>query len=52
MGAVVARVGVGVSLDTEEGTVQDGEGESGVEERVEEEGAGIESTLESVLGGG
>ena len=49
MGAVVA--GVGVSLDIEEGNIQDGEGESVAEEGVEEE-AGTESTLESVVGRG
>ena len=49
MGAVVA--GAGVALDTEEGNIHDGEEESGIEERVEE-GAGTESTLESVVGGG
>ena len=44
-------VGLGVSLETEEGNIQDGEGDSAGEEGMKE-GVGTESTLESRVGRG
>ena len=44
-------VGLGVSLETEEGNIQDGEGDSACEEGVKE-GVGTKSTLESGVGRG